>query len=146
MPASELHSHHFLHGPPKPGDGRDFLLSSWSCLPWFVHQLCNNFLYLVRFCLFQAGTAWYNSWYAPRGYALTMENPKDRGDWPSMVHWITKSQTWLKGPSTQAHKGSLCRSITMYDWSHVASPAAAWIRFWFQARDRLGSSRESAES
>ena len=22
-----------------------------------------------------------------------LENPKDRGDWQSMVHWITKSQT-----------------------------------------------------
>ena len=29
-----------------------------------------------------------------------LENPKDRGAWQAEVHWVTKSQTWLKWFST----------------------------------------------
>ena len=31
-----------------------------------------------------------------------LENPKDRGAWGATVHRVTKSQTWLKQPSTHA--------------------------------------------
>ena len=37
---------------------------------------------------------WYSCW----------ENPMDRGTWRPTVHWVTKSQTWLKLLSAQVHK------------------------------------------
>ena len=33
-----------------------------------------------------------------------LENPMDRGAWAAAVHGVTKSQTWLKRLSTQAHE------------------------------------------
>ena len=32
-----------------------------------------------------------------------LENPTDRGAWLAIVHWVPKSQTWLKWLSTNAH-------------------------------------------
>ena len=32
-----------------------------------------------------------------------LENPTDRGAWLAIVHWVAKSQTWLKWLSTNAH-------------------------------------------
>ena len=43
-----------------------------------------------------------------------LENPMDRGSWQAMVHWVIKSQTWLKWLSMHS-----CKQETIEECEHI---------------------------
>ena len=52
-----------------------------------------------------------------------LKNPTHRGAWQAMVHWVTKSRTWLKQIST--HSTQL-----IFRWEHIGIEMWPTVYLW----------------
>ena len=95
------------------GEGQGGLVccSSWGCKvdDWTTHRL-TWWLTWLRICL-QCRKPGFYPWVgkiseegngSPFQYSC-LENPMDRGAWKTIVHVVTKSQTWLSHTHTHTH-------------------------------------------
>ena len=117
------------------GEGQGGLVccSSWGCKvdDWTTHRL-TWWLTWLRICL-QCRKPGFYPWVgkiseegngSPFQYSC-LENPMDRGAWKTIVHGITKSQTWLKRLSPHAHTQT---------WGFHTSLARNWTQSFSLAR------------